>query len=72
MGLPGQRGSLGWLPGDVWAGGVGLTATHSAARAGGGHDHAIRGPGCSVTHGGLRCQEGMVNWPGDLLCRRGW
>jgi len=26
-------------------GGVGLTATHSAARVGGGHDRGIRGPG---------------------------
>ena len=64
--LPG-RGLLGWVSGVVRPGGVGLTATHSAARAGGGHDHVIRGPGCSVSSPGAAgpAQDDRLARPGQ-------
>jgi hypothetical protein len=75
--LPG-RGLLGWVSGVVRPGGVGLTATHSAARAGGGHDHVIRGPGCSVSspsaagpaQDDLRARPGWAALPVLSRCRR--
>jgi hypothetical protein len=40
--VTGGVGPAGWVR---RSGGVSLTATHSAARVGGGHDLGIRGPG---------------------------
>jgi hypothetical protein len=75
--LPG-RGLPGWVSGVVRPGGVGLTATHPAARAGGGHDHVIRGLGCSVSSPGaagpaqddLRARPGWATLPVLSRCRR--
>jgi len=50
-GLLWARGLLGcWLPGvGARVRRSGLTSTHSASCGGRGHDHVIRGPGCSVS-----------------------
>ena len=62
-----RQGGLGLLPRAVRGRRSGLTCTHSApAWAGGRHDRAIRGPGCSVRSSSAACAGSCedASWPG--------